>query len=255
MIANIYRHILGPYARTSTDTAFVETRHAQHSEEIAWLRGARLVLINEISGSSTWHDGRIKAVTGGESLSASFKGGRVFEFKPEFKLLVTGNEAPSLRSVGKEFRRRFHTYQFTRGVKEPDPHLPEKLRQEAGRILRWMIDGSVRYYQSGLFPSPAVEAANEEYFLDNDYIQQWLAEMTEESPDVRVEAQEAYSEFRHWCEMQGVRFPPTRPNFTKKLKAKGIICKTATVAGRDHPVRAFIGIRLIRKVVPTMGEF
>ncbi|WP_052223154.1 phage/plasmid primase, P4 family [Novosphingobium malaysiense] len=125
VITNTLRHIMGDYARTSTDTAFLESRHSQHHEEIAWLKGARLVLVNEINGSLAWNDARIKSVTGGESQSASFKGGHLFEFRPEFKLLITGNEAPSLRSVGPEFRRRFHVLKFSRGVTAPDPYLTE----------------------------------------------------------------------------------------------------------------------------------
>lgn len=243
VIANTYRYILGPYARTSTDTAFVETRHAQHSEEIACLRTARLVLVNEISGTSRWHDGRVKAVTGGESLSASFKGARVFEYSPEFKLLVTGNEAPSLRSVGPEFRRRFHVYPFTRGVQNPDRHLTEKFRQEAGAILRWMIDGAVRYYREGLPRSAVVDAANREYFDENDVIQQWLDENTEAEDGFRSEAKEMYDDFSAWYAQAGYRFPITRTAFTKRLKAKGIISTTATIEKGANSVRVYVGIR------------
>lgn len=244
VIANIFRYILGDYAKTSTDTAFVDTRQSQHSEELAWLNGSRLVLVNEIEGSLPWNDGRIKAVTGGEHIAASYKRGHVFEFRPSFKLLITGNEAPSLRSVGPEFRRRFHVYRFTRGVANPDPHLPEKLRAEAGAILRWMIDGAIRYYRDGLTPSPAVEAANREYFEDNDLIQQWINECCIPGDDCRVEGALAYENFVAWATAQGFRLPLTRPRFSSKLKAKGIAVKTATVPNRPAPVRCYMGIQL-----------
>lgn len=195
VIRNSFRHILGDYARTSTDTAFLETRHSQHHEEIAWLQGARPVLVNEINGSLPWNDARIKAVTGGESQSASFKGSHLFEFRPEFKLLITGNEAPSLRSVGPEFRRRFHVLKFTRGVAAPDLRLNEKLHAEAGAILRWMIEGAVRYYNEGFEPSPAVKAATSEYFEEYDTIQQWLDDCVECGPQFRERAEEIYARY------------------------------------------------------------
>lgn len=245
VIANIFRYILGDYAKTSTDTAFVDTRHSQHSEELAWLTGSRLVLVNEINGSLPWNDARIKAVTGGEHIAASYKNGHVFEYRPSFKLLITGNEAPRLRSVGPEFRRRFHVYKFVRGVPNPDPHLPDKLRAEAPAILRWMIEGAKRFYQGGLPISPAVEAANAEYFEANDLIQQWLAERCEASPGYRVEASVAYADFVEWCAGQGFRHPINRPKFTAKLGDKGIESKTATVPERANSVRCYIGIRLM----------
>lgn len=244
VISNIFRYILGDYARTSTDTAFLETRHSQHHEEIAWLQGARLVLVNEINGSLPWNDARIKAVTGGESQSASFKGGHLFEFRPEFKLLITGNEAPSLRSVGPEFRRRFHVLKFTRGVAAPDLQLPEKLKAEAGAILRWMIDGAVRYHQERLAPSPAVKAATAEYFEENDTVQQWLNDCAQCGPEYREKADRIYEVYKLWAEDQGFKYPLTRPKLTSKLKNKGIVCKPASYPGELNSVRCYIGIRV-----------
>jgi len=244
VISNSYRYLLGDYARTSTDTAFLETRQGQHHEEIAWLKGARLVLVNEINGSLSWNDARIKAVTGGESQAASFKGGHIFEFQPEFKLLITGNEAPSLRSVGPEFRRRFHVLKFTRPVTQPDRLLGEKLRNEADKILRWMIDGAIRYYAEGLEPSPAIKAATADYFEENDALQQFLDDRTELVREHKERCDRVYEVYQQWAEAQGFRYPLPRPKFTTKLKAKGIISKTAAIAGEKHPVRCYIGVRL-----------
>lgn len=257
VISNTFRYIMGDYARTSTDTAFLDNRHGQHHEEIAWLKGARLVLVNEINGSLAWNDARIKSVTGGESQSASFKGGHLFEFQPEFKLLITGNEAPSLRSVGPEFRRRFHVLKFTRGVAAPDPYLTEKLKAEAGAILRWMIDGAVLYYQEGLAPSPAVKAATAEYFEENDTIQQWLNESVEAGADFRTKADLVYANYRAWAAAQGFNYPLTRPKFTSKLKAKGIICKTGTVPGEVNSVRCYFGIKIVveHDINARFGQF
>lgn len=257
VISNIFRYIMGDYARTSTDTAFLESRHGQHHEEIAWLKGARLVLVNEINGSLAWNDARIKSVTGGESQSASFKGGHLFEFRPEFKLLITGNEAPSLRSVGPEFRRRFHVLKFTRGVAAPDPYLTDKLKAEAGAILRWMIAGAVHYYEEGLETSPAVKAATAEYFEENDTIQQWLDESTEAGDDVRAKANLVYANYRAWASTQGFNYPLTRPKFTSKLKAKGIICKPGSIPGEANSVRCYFGIKIVVEHDPSarFGDF
>lgn len=245
VISNTFRYILGDYARTSTDTAFLENRHGQHHEEIAWLKGARLVLVNEINGGLAWNDARIKSVTGGESQSASYKGGHLFEFRPEFKLLITGNEAPSLRSVGPEFRRRFHVLKFTKGVAVPDPYLTDKLKAEAGAILRWMIDGAVLYYHEGLEPSPAVKAATAEYFEENDTLQQWLDDSVEQGQDFREKADRVYANYQAWANNQGFKYPMTRPKFTAKLKAKSIVCKTASLPREQNSVRCYIGIKIV----------
>lgn len=242
VISNTYRNIMADYARTSTDTAFIESRQSQHPEEIAWLRGSRLVLVNEVSG--TWHEPRIKAITGGENMSAAFKGGKVFEFTPNFKILVTGNQAPRLRSVGPEFRRRIHSYNFTRKIVDPDPLLSQKLRDEYGQILTWMIEGAVKYYENGLGRSPVVESSSAEYFSDNDVIQQWIEERVTPELNTRVEGRLAYMDFQTWCEDGGVRFIMTRTDFTRALKAKGFVSKPASLPGHPNPVRVYVGFRL-----------
>lgn len=248
VIANTYRTLLGDYARTSTDSAFLDNRQAQHHEEIAWLKGCRLVLVNEINGNLPWNDARIKAVTGGESQSASYKGGHLFEYRPEYKLLITGNEAPNLRSVGPEFRRRFHVLKFNKGVTNPDPRLTDKLKAEAGTILCWMIEGAVRYCKEGLKPSPAVIASTNEYFEENDPVQQFLDECTTCSPELKQHGDALYQQYRLWAEAQGYRFPLTRPKFTQRLKAKGYPSETASLPGFSNSVRCYVGLKYIEKL-------
>ena len=241
LIANTYAYILQDYARTATDTAFLETRTAQHSEEIACLRTARLVLLTEAGGR--WNEARIKAVTGGEKISASFKFGSVFSFTPEFKLLVTTNEPPALSSAGKDIGRRIHVYPFRFPVANPDPLLGQILRSEAAGILRWMIDGAVAYYRRGLLHSPAVIEANAEYLRENDIVQQFLDEHTRADPDGRVSGSVLYDAFREFLEREGYSRPITRPTFTRKLKGKGIESRTAQLTPKSAPVRAYFGIR------------
>ena len=241
LIANLYAYLMHDYARTATDTAFLETRTAQHSEEIACLRTARLVLVAEAGGR--WNEARVKAVTGGEKLSASFKFGSVFSFTPEFKLLVHTNEMPLMSSAGKAMERRIHVYPFRYPVADPDPLLGQLLRAQSAGILRWMIDGAVAYYSSGLFRSPTVEGANAEYLRENDIVQQFLDEYTHADPNGRVNGGVLYERFRGFLEQEGYSRPITRPTFTRKLKGKGIESRTAQLIPKSAPVRAYFGIR------------
>ena len=242
VITGAWAHVLGTYAGVATDTAFLDTRQAQHSEELAMLNGFRLVRVSELSG--LWREDRIKQVTGGESITASFKNAHLFTFIPRFKLLVTANEPPRLKSVGRDMSRRFQVYKFTRGVSEVDTSLPEKLRAEAGKILGWMIRGAQRYYSEGLVRSPAVEAATAEYFSDNDNVQQWMDECTVRGEDFRMSQASAYESVSENMKTNGVRYIPTRVQFQNKLAAKGIVKKNAVVLKGQAPVPALIGIRL-----------
>lgn len=244
VITGAYAHALGTYAGVATDTAFLDTRHGQHSEELAMLQGYRLVRLSEMSGP--WREDRIKQVSGGESITAAYKHAHNFTFTPQFKLLVTANEPPKLRSVGRDMARRFHAYRFIRGIKQVDPQLSEKLRAEASVILGWMIDGAVKYYREGLTKPPSVVTASAEYFLDSDWCQQWLDERTEVGEGLRASQSAAYNDFRWFMEAQGYspHRIPLRTTFQKRLEAKGIVRKNAVLETGANPEPALIGLRL-----------
>tara|TARA_B110001454_G_scaffold211112_1_gene226374 strand:- start:1781 stop:3607 length:1827 start_codon:yes stop_codon:yes gene_type:complete len=234
--------VMGEYAGVATDSVFSGSGFRQHSEELAMLRGYRLVQLSEMGGA--WDEGRIKQVTGGDGVTAAFKNAHNFTFRPSFKLLVTSNEPPRLRSVGTAMRRRFHVYQFKNQIKNIDRTLEEKLTQEGPKILGWAIDGAVKYYRDGLPKSPAVIAASNEYFLDSDFSQQWIEDCCELGPDFRVLQAEAYENFRIYLEHIGRERMPERSIFVKSLIPKGIVAKRAVVSKGRNPEHALIGIRL-----------
>lgn len=243
--AAIFEWIMNDYAMTATETAFLETRNPQHSEEIACLRGARLVLSGEATGK--WNESRIKSITGGDRLSGSFKFKPIFTFTPEFKPLITTNEPPRLVSTGNDIARRLHVYPFPRTIANPDTRLLEKLKDIAGAILWWGIQGSVEYYKEGLLRSPVVEAANAEYLFEHDVLQQFLDEETTRNPAARVrtlDVLEALNEFLK----QRAHNEISLTTLTRRLRAKGIECRTAQLGPGQNPQRAYFGIKLERNI-------
>ncbi len=244
-LAYAYAYALGDYAGVATDTAFLETKHSQHSEELAMLRGLRLVRCSEMSGR--WREDRIKQVSGGESITAAYKHAHNATYKPQFKLLVTANNPPRLNSVGKDMTRRFHVQKFMREIKEVDREMEPKLERDASIILGWMIEGAIKYYNDGGLPrSKSVIAATAEYFLDNDWAQQWIDQCAEVGEGFRMLQTMAYESVRGFLEGQGYspHRIPLRPDFQRRLATKGIGVKNAVVVKGRAPEPALVGLRL-----------
>jgi putative DNA primase/helicase len=114
-----------------------ETRGDRHPTELAMLRGARLVVASETQAGRHWNESRIKALSGGDPISARFMRGDFFTFVPRFKLVILGNHKPALRNVDEAIRRRLHLVPFTVQItpEERDPNLAEKLKAEWPGIL------------------------------------------------------------------------------------------------------------------------
>jgi len=217
--------ILGDYHTTAPIETFVASQMERHPTDIAALRGARLVTAVETEEGRRWAETKIKTLTGGDRLSARFMRQDFFEFTPQFKLLIAGNNKPSLRSVDEAIRRRLYLIPFAVTIpeKERDKALSEKLKAEWPGILSWMIDGCLEWQRIGLAPPLAVRDATENYFSDQDMFTQWLHEMCDAEPgnNHKTETVNAlFESFSNFIKRHGGE-PGGKISFGDRLEAKG----------------------------------
>jgi putative DNA primase/helicase len=176
--------ILHDYAVTAALDTFTRTKGERHTTEIAMLAGARFVMTTETEEGHAWAEARIKALTGGDPVTARFMRRDFFTFTPAFKLTISGNHKPTLRNVDDAARRRFLVLPFIHKPAVPNPHLIEELRSEWPGILRWMIDGCLAWQRDGLSPPPAVREATDAYFAEQDMLRQWVDECCDQGADL-----------------------------------------------------------------------
>ncbi len=171
--------ILGDYAASAAMDSFLDTRYERHSTDLAMLRGARMVIASETKKGRAWDEQRVKALTGGDAVTARFMRQDNFTYRPAFKLFLFGNHKPVLKSVDEAWRRRFNIIPFTFTPQHPDDTLKARLRGEYGQILQWAIEGCVDWQQHGLVVPARVKAETAEYFAGQDQVQTWLDEHCE----------------------------------------------------------------------------
>lgn len=243
-MTEILSYVLGDYAQTATDTAFLEVRYHPHHEEIARMRGKRLVFIHEVEGYLNLR--RVKSIASGEPTSASFKGKDSFEFRPEAKIWFVGNEAPPTKSSGREIQRRLHVYEFTRQIddKDMDLDLAEKLRGEAEYVLGWAMDGAAKYYASGLSRSPHVVESTKRYFEDADVLEQWIEDCCIVEKTSVTAVASLFESFDFWADNAGVRAKFDKGRLSQRLKAKGYELTRRTLVTGKPAVRVIVGLRL-----------
>lgn len=235
--------ILGDYATTAPAETFEAAAFDRHPTELALLRGARLVTAQETEEGRKWAEARIKALTGGDPITARFMRGDFFTFRPSFTLLIAGNHKPGLNSVDEAMRRRLHLVPFTVTIppEERDPKLGETLKAEGPAILRWMIEGCLAWQKEGLRPPSAVLAATAEYLDGCDLFAEWLSEGTEPASDwERENSCDLFASWKGFAERAGEK-AGTMTGFADRMKARGFEKKRATGGNRG-----FQGIRLKR---------
>ncbi len=219
---NTITHIMGDYQRVSGAETFTESPGDRHTTELARLQGARLVTAQETEEGKRWAESRIKALTGGDPITARFMRQDDFTFIPQFKLVIVGNHKPAFRNVDEAIRRRLHLIPFTASIpaSERDPLLPVKLKAEAGGILAWMIEGCREWATHGLQPPAVVKESTDQYLGAEDSLQQWLDECCEIGTGF-ASSKALFASWSRWCEASG-EFTGTMKRLMAKLESRGI---------------------------------
>jgi putative DNA primase/helicase len=205
VFVNVLTTILGDYAANAPMDTFMESRTDRHPTDLAGLRGSRFVSSIETEQGRRWNESKVKAITGGDKVSARFMRQDFFEYVPQFKLVIAGNHKPSIRNVDEAMKRRLHLIPFTVTIppQRRDGKLTEKLLRERDGILAWAVEGCCVWQRQGLKPPVSVVSATEEYFEAEDALGQWMDERCLLGPNHKVTVSDIFTDWKEWAEQAG----------------------------------------------------
>jgi putative DNA primase/helicase len=219
---NTITGLLGDYAYTAAMDVFLDSHNERHPTEIAALRGARLVVGQEVDEGKRLAISRVKALTGGDPITARYMRQDLFTFVPAFKLVLAGNHKPVLRNVDEAMKRRLHLVPFTQTIppSERDKGLMDKLRAEWPGILAWAVRGCLRWQRLGLRPPRVIRAATDVYLQDEDVLAAWIEECTVREANAFTPSKQLHASHHAWAERYEERYyPMTR--FMQLLEERG----------------------------------
>jgi putative DNA primase/helicase len=191
---------------------------------LAVLRGARLVTAQETEQGRPWAEAKIKAMTGGDPITANFMRQDSFIFTPQFKLLIAGNHKPAIRNVDDAISRRLHLIPFAVKIPqaEQDGRLPEKLRAEWPGILAWAVQGCLQWQSYGLAPPAAVRSATEAYLGAEDAVGRWIADCCEHDVQASTGSTPLFASWSQWATAAG-EFVGSQKRLTQALESHGFV--------------------------------
>lgn len=205
VFTNLLRFILGPYGWNANFSLLEWNRNKTSTDDLANIEGRRVVTSSETSDSRRLNEARIKALTGGDSITARHLYQSEREYRPVAKFWLATNHLPIVGDDSYGFWRRVRLIPFTvtfAGDKD-DRNLEEALKKEAQGILAWAVEGCFAYQEKGLEPPDVVKAATERYRQDSDPLSDFINERCEENGEVR--ARDLYKAYTAWAEGQGMK--------------------------------------------------
>ena len=159
------KYVLGNYQTTlSSDSISISNRNSIPND-IAKLRGKRLVTVSELPKDMKVDSQLVKGISGGDTLTARFLHQEYFDFDPKAQLLIATNFYPYANPEDKAYFRRVAIMRFPVCFtdKNPDKHLASELRCEAEGIITWMIEGLCLYLDQGLTETESMRLEKLQY--------------------------------------------------------------------------------------------
>lgn len=195
--------MFGDYASVTPYATFVQRRPDAPTNDLAALRGARLVVASEPNEGMRLDEGAVKSITGEDPVSARFHYREFFTYRPTCKLILTGNHRPRIRGTDHAMWRRVLLVPWPVTVTKPDKDLRRRLRAELPGILRWIVEGCLAWQRGGLRPPAVVRAAVDEYREAEDHVGRFIADRCALGSDLVVSAKELRASYELWVESEG----------------------------------------------------
>ena len=234
--------------RTPTETLMIKRGQAIPND-VARLKGSRLVTAAESEEGKRLAEALIKDLTGGDTIAARFMRAEWFDFRPQCKIWLATNHKPTVRGTDKAIWDRIKLIPF--GViipeDEQDKRLVEKLKAELPGVLAWAVKGCLAWYKDGLGIPDEVKSATAVYRDEMDVLGAFIADRCFLEKTAQGTAKALYSAYKSWCETNGERAISKR-SFGLRLAERGLD------RYNDGKTRSWIGIGLTQLTQADAGS-
>lgn len=198
------------------------------NSDIARLKGARFVVSEEPTEGVRLNEGLVKQLTGGGKVTCRFLYGDEFEYNPEFKIWVGTNHKPVIRGTDTGIWRRVRLIPFEVNIPKDkvDKNLKYKLRKELPQIMKWAVDGCIKWQNEGFTSPERVEKATAEYKLEMDVLANFCEAcvVIDYDSTEKFKATDLYGIYTAWANQNNESFVMSSRKFfneiTKKLPEK-----------------------------------
>lgn len=214
-VLNALRKVFGTYARSAEATSFVADGKngggaGGAREDLVRLRGARFVYVNEPEENGELREGAVKAMTGGDSITARGVYAKAsVEITPTWVVYMPTNHKPIVKGSDNGIWRRLVLIPFERNFEaDPtltkDPDRQERLYAEREGILAWLVRGAAEYVRRGLSQPTSIKAARDSYRTQMDLLADWIEQCCDVGADYSCDMSRLWASWESYAKTNGV---------------------------------------------------
>lgn len=186
------------------------------------LMGKLVNLCADLNGNPLKTVNTIKLITGGDSISDSYKGRDIVTFIPYSRLLFSCNTVPiSLDEKSNALFERIILIEMNNRPEKPDRQLENKLRKEIPYIIDQALKELRMLFENNvLYESERSRELVAELYADSDSVQAFIQERLTRDISKSIKSTELHELYKKYCE-ETEREPLSRTRFYSNLKNKG----------------------------------
>ena len=186
------------------------------------LMGKLINLCADLNGNPLKTVNTIKLITGGDSLSDSYKGRDIITFTPYARLLFSCNTVPiSLDEKSNALFERIILIEMDNRPEKPDRQLEDKLKKEIPYIISQALKELQKLFEeNALYESKRSRELVAELYADSDSVQAFIQERMVKDISKSIKSTELHELYKKYCE-ETEREPLSRTRFYANLKNKG----------------------------------
>lgn len=218
----ILAQVLGDYATTMAPDLLIRQPGSQHPTGLMDLRGARLVVTNEVAEGRGWNESLVKQLTGGDRVKARLMAKDFVEFDPVHTIIVAANTRPLVREQGPAFWSRVALLPWEVSfLGREDRDLNDKLAAELPGILYLLVAGCLTWQRDGLAPPAKVCTAGEEYKESQDTLGAFVTEKLKPAGSDTLPRATVYALYKAWAENGGEPYIMSARVLYRQLEERG----------------------------------
>lgn len=243
-----FEHLLGDgiYYSSCSKEIFLNSKYdKQTCPELFQLKGIRFSICSETDEQKELKESTIKAITGYDSISGRDLYKSTETIKLYCKLGLVTNHLPFIKSNSDAIWSRTLPINFISSFQDEHKDLDEKIQYQErkfpkdknllkrieseeykSKFLRWLVEGSKKYYHEGLTIPDAIKLSKQTYHSDSDILQDFIEENLERCPgsNCQVGFRDLYILFCKYCKdvKRLSEVPISDRKFKTKMEEKGI---------------------------------
>ena len=189
----------------------------------------------------------IKAVVGGDIITARSPHKDPFKFRSYAKHYLAMNEKPDIDDTSHGMWRRIYMIEFPRtfSKEEMDVDLIDELRKELSGIFNWALEGyrSLRKKSFKLKETMTMEELKQQYKNDTNSVLSFASQrLLLVDSDNRVKLKDVYDKYKRFCETEGCNYVYQKTEFKRILKGNKYLIDRST---RDSNQLCILGVKIV----------